>query len=421
MRNEKWKTSYLSYCTYKETKRMINGFLVAIGLVACVFCVSCPPSDDPNPSPYNPNPSPYNEKDRLSIDSINQLIVKTEGWTQIVQNPALFQLSNEYTFSYNHTLNLGNTQYVFAVHNRSYGTFPAIDGSTVLLPLAVEFGWQYLDLGDRIFGERYDGYVGQPDDFFNFSTTHNAFLKLIGASEGNNTHGQFDEFIDRKGNTLNYNRYYFWRQPDIIFITSPSEAELGIAESRGVNLTVKPVCYDSFVFITHTENPVDTLTVEQIRDIYSGQITNWSEVGGADEEIVAFQRGAGSGSQTAMEEMVMDGISMMNAPIGWYANAMGWLIEFVAEYQNNSKSIGYTFKYYVDRLYINPNIKILKVNGIEPNDDNVRNETYPFVAPYNGVIRSSDSSNTGGRFLDWMLSPEGQRSIAQAGYVPVTR
>jgi phosphate transport system substrate-binding protein len=122
-----------------------------------------------------------------------------------------------------------------------------------------------------------------------------------------------------------------------------------------------------------------------------------------------------------MEEMVMDGIKMMDAPIGWYAPAMGPLIEFVAEYKNESKSIGYTFKYYVDRLYINPNIKILKINGIEPNNDNVWNKTYPFIAPYNGVIRSNDSSNTGGRFLDWTLSEEGQRSIAQAGYVPVMR
>jgi phosphate transport system substrate-binding protein len=380
--------------------------LAAIGLAAGVFCVSCPP-------PENRGISPYDE-DRLSTDSINQLIVRPANWERIVQNPAPFQLSNEYTFTHNSTVNFGsssgNTKYIFAVNNRSYGTFPAIDGSTVLLPLAAEFSWQYLDLSDN-----------QSLSFFTFSTTHNAFLKLIGAAANNNTSGTFDEFISQNGDTYNYNTYNFSRQPDIIFITSPSEAELEIAKSRGITLTIEPVCYDSFVFITHKENPVDTLTVEQIRDIYSGKITNWDAVGGDDEDIIAFQRGPGSGSQTAMEEMVMDGVKMMNAPSGWYANAMGPLVNFVAEYKNDSKSIGYTFKYYVDRLYIDPNIKILKVNGIEPNDDNVWKKTYPFVAPYNGVIRSSDSSNTGGKFLDWTLSSEGQRSIAQAGYVPVTR
>jgi len=318
----------------KETKHTINSALTVIVIAIGVLFVSCPIYNDPGPSPYD-------EEDRLSRDSINQLIERPAGWKRVVANIDSFQLSKNYTFINNSVGTAlspsGNIKYVTAVYNRSYGTFPAIDGSTVLLPLAAEFSWQYLDLSDDQSG------------FFNFSTTHNAFLKLIGAAGDNNTSGSFDEFISRTGNTINYNRYNFSKQPDIIFITSPSEAELNLAQSKGVSLTVRPVCYDSFVFITHIENPVDTLTVEQIRSIYSGQIRNWSEVGGADEEIVAFQRGPGSGSQTAMEEMVMDGIKMMSAPSG------------------------------------------------------------------------NDSSNTGGRFLDWMLSEEGQRSSVQAGYVPVMR
>jgi phosphate transport system substrate-binding protein len=393
----------------KETKHIINGALIAIGLAVGILCVSCPTHSFLYDKPDDPGPSPYDEKDRLSRDNINQPIVRPAGWKRIVQNTESFQLSKQYTYTRN-WVGVGGTPFILNFDG-SYGTFPAIDGSTVLLPLAAEFGWQYLDLSDD-----------HTASFFNFSTTHNAFLKLIGAHEYNNeTYGYLEEFLGWDGNTLYYNSYNFRKQPDIIFITSPSEEELGIAKKMGVGLTVKPVCYDSFVFITHTGNPVDSLTVEQIRDIYSGKITNWSKVGGADEKIVAFQRGAGSGSQTAMEEIVMDGKKMMNAPIGWYVASMGFLVEFVAEYQNESKSIGYTFKYYVDRLYTNPNIKIIKVNGVEPNDDNVRNKTYPFIASYNGVIRSNDSSNTGGRFLNWTLSEEGQRSIAQAGYVPVMR
>ena len=108
----------------KETKRIIYGFLLAIGLAVCLFCVSCPF--------YDPGSS-YGEKDRLSKDNINQFIVKAEGWERIVQDPTQFQLSNDYTFSHNNTLTLGDTaKYVFAVCNRSYGTFPAIDGSTLL-------------------------------------------------------------------------------------------------------------------------------------------------------------------------------------------------------------------------------------------------------------------------------------------------
>jgi len=73
--------------------------------------------------------------------------------------------------------------------------------------------------------------------------------------------------------------------------------------------------------------------------------------------------------------------------------------------------------YYIVRLNKSPDIKIIKINGVEPNDANVRNLSYLFTVPYNGVIRSTDVTNVGGKFLDWMLSEEGQRCIAQAGYV----
>jgi len=118
-----------------------------------------------------------------------------------------------------------------------------------------------------------------------------------------------------------------------------------------------------------------------------------------------------------MEEMVMNGIQMMDPLIDRFATGMGQLIERIAEYKNAPDGIGYTFKYYVDRLYINQNIKILSVDGVEPIDDNVRSNTYPFTAPYNAVIRSTDADNVGGKFLNWLLSNEGQSVIAQAGYV----
>ena len=383
--------------------KKINQFLwLLLICVIAILCVSCPNSPARTDRP-DPGPSPWDEEDRISSwDSINQLLSRPANWQRIVRDRALFQLgeptlSNVQTFE----------TIVRSDYNGSYGTFPAIDGSTVLLPLAAEIGWQFLDLSND-----------NTKSFFNFSTTHIAYLNLIGTTDYNNIHAYLTSEYQDSGK-IDIDTYIFNRQPDIILATSPSAAELEIAANRGVTLTIKPVCYDSFVFITHVDNPVDNLTVEQIRGIYSGRIRNWSEVGGEDEEIVAFQRNPGSGSQTAMIEIVMDGIKMMDAPAGWRPVGMGILIDFIAEYQNRPNSIGYTFKYYIDRLYKNPNIKILKVNGVEPSDNNVRNSSYPFTAPYNGVIRNADANSTGGRFLDWLLSAEGQRVIAQAGYVPL--
>ena len=366
------------------SQKHIRVFTILL-IISFAFFSSCNPrvnSDPiPDPDPY-PDPSPYPDPDILN-DNINQKIERSADWVRIVQDRELFQLDVPCT-------------------TNSFGTFPAIDGSTVLIPLAAEFGWQFLDLSND-----------NTKTFFRFSTTHEAYLNLILTKY----YYQYSCSTWTCG-IMGHGYHHLWKQPDIILVTPPSADELDTAYSNSVELIVKPICYDSFVFITHVNNPVDSLSVEQVQKIYSGEITNWSQVGGNNDKIVAFQREAGSGSQTAMEEFVMMGLEMMEAPMGWTIGGMGYLIDkFTAEYQNAPQSIGYTYKYYVNRLYKSPDIKVIKINGIEPNDANVRNSLYPFIVPYNGVIRSSDVTNVGGKFLDWMLSEDGQRCITQAGYV----
>lgn len=184
-------------------------------------------------------------------------------------------------------------------------------------------------------------------------------------------------------------------------------------------MIIRPVCYDAFVFITHKDNPVDSLTIDQIQKIYSGEITNWKEVSGDDAKIVPYQREENSGSQTAMEKLVMKGIPMLSPDTVKVEVGMGELVDAVAEYKNSQSSLGYTYQYYIDKLYKNENIKVLLVEGISSKPENLRTGAYPFTTPYYGVIRSGDEQKTGGKFLDWMLSDEGQECIAQAGYVPL--
>jgi phosphate transport system substrate-binding protein len=292
-------------------------------------------------------------------------------------------------------------------YKQSYGTFPAIDGSTVCVPMAAEFVWQFTDLSDILPYQWYSETLS----FLSFSTTSGAYDKII---RGGTTNGVIEKY------TSNLTEIYnFSKRPDIVIATYPSTDELNMASNAGIELIIKPVCYDSFVFITHKDNPVESLTVEKIQKIYSGKITNWKEVGGKNSRIVAFQREPNSGGQTAMEEWVMKGIPMIKPPMAKFVTGMGMLVEAVAGYENGTTSLGYTYKYYVDKLYKNPNIKILKVDGIMPSDENVRNSNYIFITPYNAVIRSTDVDEVGGRFLNWMLSDEGQACIAQAGYVSI--
>jgi phosphate transport system substrate-binding protein len=111
---------------------------------------------------------------------------------------------------------------------------------------------------------------------------------------------------------------------------------------------------------------------------------------------------------------------MLPPPTVQVIEGMDELVERVAEYRDHAASIGYTYKYYIDTLYKNDNIKVLQIDGIIAEEKNLRSGSYPFTTVYYGVIREEDENSWAGKFLDWMLTDDGQRSIKQAGYIPST-
>jgi len=326
-----------------------------------------------------------------SWSHINQEVQRSKDWVQYVQNSE-FQLG-ERSVRGSWNTPTGKEDY----YEIKFGTYPSLDGSTVAVPMAVEFARQHLNFTDE-----------DANDFASFTTTHYAYENLI--LKQSNTMGMIrtiTTFLDEN------------HPVDLIIATEPSDEEVKLARDKNVELTVEPVCYDAFVFITHKDNEVDTLTIEQIQKIYSGEITNWQEVGGKNQSIKAFQREKNSGSQTAMENLVMKDIPMLPPNIVKVAEGMGMLVDVVGEYENSKASIGYTYKYYIDTLYKNENIKTIKVEGISPDSENLKNKSYPFTTNYYGVIRKDDEQKVAGKFLEWMLSSEGQKSIEQAGYIPL--
>lgn len=319
-----------------------------------------------------------------SWGSINQNVERSEDWKQIVTDSP-FKLGEIAPINEDGEIN----------NHCNKGTYPHIDGSTVCVPMAVEFARQHLGFEDRTANQ-----------FVDFSTTHYAYENLINKENvsQNYVHYKLDAFIDMGS-------------VDLVIATEPSDEEVAQAEELGVNLKKTPVCYDAFVFITHKDNPVESLTVDEIKKIYTGEITNWKDVGGKNEKIRAFQREKNSGSQTAMENLVMGGSDMIDPIEVTVIEGMGMLVDAVAEYENETASLGYTYRYYIDTLYKNDNIKTIAVNGISPTDDNIRSGAYPFTTNYYGVIREGDEEEIGGQFLNWMLSDEGQQCISQAGYI----
>ena len=128
---------------------------------------------------------------------------------------------------------------------------------------------------------------------------------------------------------------------DMILAVEPSPDEYAYAAEKGVTLDVQKVTNEGFVFFVNKRNPIDSLTLEQIRGIYSGKITNWKDVGGLDAEIVAFQRPRNSGSQTGMESLVMGDIPMMEPVTGTVADTMNEIVDVISAFDSGENAIGY--------------------------------------------------------------------------------
>jgi phosphate transport system substrate-binding protein len=222
----------------------------------------------------------------------------------------------------------------------------------------------------------------------------------------NKTHSAYVNLIDGKA--------------DLIFVTSPSEEELEYAEKKNVELEVIPIVSEAFVFLTHRDNPVEELTLEEIQRIYSGEITNWSEVGGDDVPIVAYQRPVNSGSQTGFLELVMMDKSPVDPPLEQIQAGMGELIDAVATYDNKPDAIGYSYYYFVVDMWGNEKVKLLKVDGIYPDQETISSGDYPIRTAYYAVFRKSESVGSDVRnVVDWILTEEGQQLAEEAGYVKV--
>lgn len=207
---------------------------------------------------------------------------------------------------------------------------------------------------------------------------------------------------------------------DVVFVAEPSEEDLAYAKSMGVELEIIPTTSSAFVFIVNSKNPVDNLTLDEVVKIYKGDITNWKEVGGDDEEIIPYQRPNGSGSQTAMISLVMKDEKFMTAPMMKIEGEMGGLIDAVAEYDNSKAAIGYSYFYFVNTMYKKDTIKMVGINGVKPTIETIKNGSYPIYTNGYIAIRKDEKEDSNARkWVNAVLSKRGSKIIEEAGYVPI--
>jgi len=211
----------------------------------------------------------------------------------------------------------------------------------------------------------------------------------------------------------------FEGKADIIFVARPSKQQIDEAKSRGIELKLTPIGREAFVFFVNAKNSVNELSTGQIQDIYSGKITNWQEVGGKNETIRAFQRPENSGSQTMLQKM-MEGKNLMTPPKEDVVAGMGGIIKQTADYRNYKNAIGYSFLFFATEMIHNNEIHLLKVDGVYPDKNTIKNNEYPLTADFYAVTAGSKNPNNDS-FIAWILSLQGQALVEKTGYTPLER
>jgi phosphate transport system substrate-binding protein len=196
--------------------------------------------------------------------------------------------------------------------------------------------------------------------------------------------------------------------------------EVDQAKSNGVEPTEFIIARDAIAVIVNPENPVDQLTLQQISDIYSGKITNWSEVGGDDRPIVRLSRETNSGTHVYFLETVLrlgskEDKTLFSTDTLLLPSSEG----IIAEVRQNPNAIGYDGLGYVPKDL--KMIAIAKETGGEyvlPSIATVNDKTYP-IARDLYMYTNGEPTGTVKKYLDWILGSEAQQIVADLGFVPV--
>lgn len=264
---------------------------------------------------------------------------------------------------------------------------PVIDGSTSTLPYT-----------NAVYGAMFSNYYNHPAIPKKHSKSYYSYERLING------------------------------EADILFIsTKPTEDTLAKAKAAGVELELIPIAYDAMVFFTNGENPIDGLTMEQIRDIYvDNSYTNWSQLGGPNAGLIPYCRNADSGSQAQMEEFFLKG-DEIHADIRRETTAVSMASVLTDVWEAKTEdplayALGYSIYYYYQNasmilLSSEDDLKLLKIDGVYPTDGTIADGSYPLAGYNYAVVRADEPEDSiARRMVEFMLSPQGQQCVVNAGF-----
>lgn len=186
-------------------------------------------------------------------------------------------------------------------------------------------------------------------------------------------------------------------------------AEVSAASSKGVNMKPTIVAYDGIAVIVNSANPIKGLTKKQVEQIFTGEVTDWSAVGGSGGKISIYTRNTSSGTYSDFKEL-----AMKKRDYAGTSQKMAGNEQIASEVGQNPNGIGYVGLAY-DKA---PGIKAMPIDGVSSSVQTVQAHSYPYARP-TFYYTNGEPSGLAKQFLDFTIGAAGQKIVSQVGFVPI--
>ena len=184
-------------------------------------------------------------------------------------------------------------------------------------------------------------------------------------------------------------------------------------EEQQLGLTPVVIAHDGIAVIVNKDNPIESLSIGQLRAIYSGAVDNWKDVGGADVPIQLVNRDEASGTREAFKSMVMASTEFDRSAA--VLQGTGQVRDVVSRSEG---AIGYISMGFVDSKFTTTEVKAIKVEGVEPTEETVVSGEYPIARDLYFFVKGEPTEDAQA-YIDYMLSPDQDDLVREAGFVPV--
>ena len=185
--------------------------------------------------------------------------------------------------------------------------------------------------------------------------------------------------------------------------------EVSAAAAKGVNMKPTIVCYDGMAVIVNASNPVKTLTKRQVEQIFTGDVSDWSAVGGKPGAFSIYTRNTSSGTYSDWKDLAMKKRDYAST-----SQKMAGNEQIAAEVGKNPNGIGYVGVAYIKA----PGVKVIPIEGHLPTKDEVLSKKYPYARP-NFYYTNGEPSGEAAKFIEFTHSDAGQKIVEKVGFIPV--